>query len=163
MESYFIQTHKNVSCFLSSHANAVGRSVPRTSQCSFKNYSHLSKPNGLSSWYNVIRIAKYLSIVQDTEYRLRMFWKTVAGYRNGAENAEQEWTSHSVSSKVQVKLSLCLTNYHTTKTYGGRGIAPSILNRSTRWRWVVRFTSQPLYPRGMSRRCPKFNSVLKRF
>jgi len=34
------------------------------------------------------------------------------------------------------------------KTYGS--IAPRILNFGTRWRWVVSFTPQSLYPRGKS-------------
>jgi hypothetical protein len=35
------------------------------------------------------------------------------------------------------------------KTYwGSGGIAPRILDLSTRWRWVVSFTPRPLYPRG---------------
>jgi len=149
MAAYFIQTKKNVSCFLSLHASAVGRSVPWPSQWSFKNYSHLSTPNGLSSWYNVVRIAKYLSTVQDKEYRLRMLRKTVAVYRNGAENFEQAWTSHWVSGKTQVKLSLCSTKHHTTKTYGGGVTAPRTPNRSTRRRRAVRSKCHPLHPRGM--------------
>jgi hypothetical protein len=28
------------------------------------------------------------------------------------------------------------------------GIAPRILDFGTRWRWVVSFTSRPLYPQG---------------
>jgi hypothetical protein len=35
------------------------------------------------------------------------------------------------------------------KAYCGSGsTAPSILDLGTRWRWVVRFTPQPLYPQG---------------
>jgi hypothetical protein len=35
---------------------------------------------------------------------------------------------------------------HAMKTYRGRtGIAPFILNHGTKWRWVVNFTSRPLY------------------
>jgi len=30
---------------------------------------------------------------------------------------------------------------------GSRGIAPYILDVSTRWRWMVSFTPRPLYPR----------------
>jgi len=30
---------------------------------------------------------------------------------------------------------------------GSGGIAPRILNLSTKWRWVVSFTPRPLYPR----------------
>jgi len=37
------------------------------------------------------------------------------------------------------------------KAYGGRGsIAPRILGLGSRWRWVVSFTPQPLYPQGKS-------------
>jgi hypothetical protein len=32
--------------------------------------------------------------------------------------------------------------------YVSGGIAPSILNLSTRWRWVVKFMPHPLYPLG---------------
>jgi hypothetical protein len=33
---------------------------------------------------------------------------------------------------------------------GSGGIAPRILDLSTRWRWVVSFTPRPLYPQGKS-------------
>jgi hypothetical protein len=47
-------------------------------------------------------------------------------------------------------LSLCLTEHHAIKTYrGSGGIAPRILDLSTRWRWVTSFT---LYPQGKSPR-----------
>jgi hypothetical protein len=37
--------------------------------------------------------------------------------------------------KVKVKLFLCLTKHHATKTYwGNAGIAPCILDRGTRWK-----------------------------
>jgi hypothetical protein len=56
---------------------------------------------------------------------------------------------------AKAKLSLCLTKYHTMKTYwGSGGIAPRILNFSTRWRRVVSFTPRPLYLRGKSPRHP---------
>jgi len=32
------------------------------------------------------------------------------------------------------------------KAYWGMEVAPCILNFSTRWRWVVSFTTRPLYP-----------------
>jgi hypothetical protein len=52
---------------------------------------------------------------------------------------------------LKVKLFLCLTKYHATKAYWeSRRIAPRILNFGIRWRWVVSFTSRPLYPRGKS-------------
>jgi hypothetical protein len=45
-------------------------------------------------------------------------------------------------------LSLCLTKHHAMKTcWRNGGIAPCILTLCTRWRWVVSFTSLPLYPR----------------
>jgi hypothetical protein len=34
--------------------------------------------------------------------------------------------------------------------WGSGGISPRILDLGTRWRWVVSFTSQPLYPQGKS-------------
>jgi hypothetical protein len=37
---------------------------------------------------------------------------------------------------------------------GNRGIASGILNLGTRWRWVVSFKPQPLYPRGKNTRYP---------
>jgi hypothetical protein len=35
-------------------------------------------------------------------------------------------------AKFKAKLTLCLTKYHTMKTYGNGGIAPHILNLNTR-------------------------------
>jgi hypothetical protein len=41
-----------------------------------------------------------------------------------------------------------LIKHHANKTYWRSGsIAPRILDLSTRWKWVVSFTSLPLYPR----------------
>jgi hypothetical protein len=54
---------------------------------------------------------------------------------------------------VQVELSLCFfkTEYHAMKAYGRSGdIAPRILDLGTKWRWVVSFTSRPLYLHGKS-------------
>jgi len=58
-------------------------------------------------------------------------------------------------------LSLYLTKYHTIKMYPvlnevagcddireRRGMAPRILNLSTRWRWLVMFTPWLFYPQG---------------
>jgi hypothetical protein len=51
--------------------------------------------------------------------------------------------------KVKVKLSLCLTKHHAMKTYwGSRSIPPRIHSLGARWRRVVSFTSEPLYPSG---------------
>jgi hypothetical protein len=56
--------------------------------------------------------------------------------------------------KVKVKLSLCfsfLTEHHAKMAHWGSGdIAPHILHLGTRWRWVVSFTSRPLYSQGKS-------------
>jgi hypothetical protein len=51
------------------------------------------------------------------------------------------WNKYKV--KVKSKLSLCLTKHHAMKTC-------CILDLGTRWRWVVSFTSRPLYPQGKS-------------
>jgi hypothetical protein len=54
--------------------------------------------------------------------------------------------------KVKVKLSLCLTKYHAMKTYWrSRSITPHILDLDTRWKWLVSFTPQSLYPQVKSR------------
>jgi hypothetical protein len=46
---------------------------------------------------------------------------------------------------------LFLTEYHALKAYWGiGGIAPCILDLGTRWRWVVSFKPQPIYPQGKS-------------
>jgi hypothetical protein len=50
---------------------------------------------------------------------------------------------------VKVKLSLCLTKHHNMKTYWrSGGIASHSLRLGTRCRWVVSFTTRPLYPQG---------------
>jgi hypothetical protein len=51
----------------------------------------------------------------------------------------------SVSSMlVRELLFLCVTKYHAMKTYGeSGGVSPRILNRGTRWRWVVSFGLRP--------------------
>jgi len=54
-------------------------------------------------------------------------------------------------SKVQEKLSVCLTKHHSMGTCWGRGIAPRILDLDIR-RWVVSFTPRPTYPRQNSSR-----------
>jgi hypothetical protein len=47
---------------------------------------------------------------------------------------------------VKVKLSLCLTKHHAMNTYWGNGdTAPRILRPGTRGRWVISFTTRPLY------------------
>jgi hypothetical protein len=33
---------------------------------------------------------------------------------------------------------------------GSGGLAPPIIDLGTRWRWVVSFTTRPLYPQGKS-------------
>jgi hypothetical protein len=55
---------------------------------------------------------------------------------------------HSSSSEcLSVKFSLCLTKHHAMKAYwGSGGIDARVLDLGTRWRWVVSFTTRPLYP-----------------
>jgi hypothetical protein len=54
---------------------------------------------------------------------------------------------------VKLNLPLCLTKHLAMKRYWGRErIAPRILDLGTRWRWVVSFTSQSLYPQRKSPR-----------
>jgi hypothetical protein len=44
-----------------------------------------------------------------------------------------------------------LTEHHAMKAYWeSEGTAPRILDLATRWRWVVSFVPQPLYPQGKS-------------
>jgi hypothetical protein len=48
-----------------------------------------------------------------------------------------------------IKFSLRSTKHNAMKTYwGSGGTAPRILDLGTRWRWVVSFTTRPLYPQG---------------
>jgi hypothetical protein len=43
------------------------------------------------------------------------------------------------------------TEHHAMKTYRGSGrIAPRILDLGTKWKWVISFTSRPLYREGRS-------------
>jgi len=65
--------------------------------------------------------------------------------------------SYALSYKREGKLFSVLKvprhEQHAVKTYwSSGGIAPCILNLRTRWRWVVSFTSWPLYPRDKSSR-----------
>jgi hypothetical protein len=55
------------------------------------------------------------------------------GIRNNEE--EEDLSFVLPTSKVKVKLSLCLTKHHAMKTYWeSGGIAPCILDFGTRWR-----------------------------
>jgi hypothetical protein len=62
----------------------------------------------------------------------------------------------SECSKVKVKLSLCLINQalHHEGIWWSRCIDPHFLDLGASWRWVVSFTSWPLYPRGKSCQYP---------
>jgi len=52
-----------------------------------------------------------------------------------------------------VKFYLCSTKHHAMKTYWEvEVIFPRIINLGTRWRWVVSFTTRPLYSRSKSPR-----------
>jgi hypothetical protein len=56
----------------------------------------------------------------------------------------------------KVKLSLCLMNYALCHEgiWGSGCIAPHFLDLGTSWRWMVSFTSHPLYPWGKSFQYP---------
>jgi hypothetical protein len=64
--------------------------------------------------------------------------------------------SHPCSAEVKEWMELYLYSPNTPSWRGPRscwgtgGIAPSILDLGTRWKWVVRFTPRPLYPQGKS-------------
>jgi hypothetical protein len=63
----------------------------------------------------------------------------------------------SETGKIKkVKLSLCLTNYPLRRegVWGSVCIDTHFLDLDTSCRWVVSFTSRPLYPRGKSPRYP---------
>jgi len=49
-------------------------------------------------------------------------------------------------------LSMCLIKHHVTDVWRTAGITPHILTLDTRWRWAVRFTLWPIFPRGKSSR-----------
>jgi len=52
---------------------------------------------------------------------------------------------------IKVKLTLCLTKYHSFKSYRGSGCtAPRILNLGTRWIRVISVTAWFLYLQGRS-------------
>jgi hypothetical protein len=61
-----------------------------------------------------------------------------------------------LTCKKKVKLSLCSTNSVLLHegVWGSACIDPHFLDLGTSWRWVVRFTPLPLYPRGKSPRYP---------
>jgi hypothetical protein len=51
----------------------------------------------------------------------------------------------------KIKLSLCLTKHHAMKAYWGVEVyLHTFFDLGTRWRRVVSFTPQPLYPQGKS-------------
>jgi hypothetical protein len=66
------------------------------------------------------------------------------------------------ASSLSIKYSACrnfkaytkfcaLNEHHAMKAYWGSWVmAPRILDLGARWRWVVSFTSRPLYPQGNS-------------
>jgi hypothetical protein len=71
--------------------------------------------------------------------------------KNSSVMGELCLASNGRMVEIKVKLSLCLTMYHTMKRYRGSGsIASHILKLGTRWWGVVSFTLQPLYPQGKS-------------
>jgi hypothetical protein len=57
--------------------------------------------------------------------------------------------------KVKVKSCLYITKHHSIKEYWGSwDTTPCIPDLGTRWRWVVSFTTWPLYPQGKSNLYP---------
>jgi hypothetical protein len=56
----------------------------------------------------------------------------------------KRWASLQVIVLWCYEVVLCLSKHHTMKMWSG-SVPPCILNLSTRWRWVVSFTPQPLY------------------
>jgi hypothetical protein len=57
--------------------------------------------------------------------------------------------------KVKIQLSLCFKWAPRHKdVLGSGGIVPRILDFGTRWRWVVSFTTRPIYLQGKSPRYP---------
>jgi len=77
-------------------------------------------------------------------------WKTVRYF----------WRTLYKTWKVKVKLTLCLTKHRAMETYWrSRGIAPRILDLSTRWEWMVSFTPRPLYSHGKSPSYPFRNDI----
>jgi hypothetical protein len=66
----------------------------------------------------------------------------------------------SRKSKGKVVPVLFLTDHHVMKAYWVSGcIAPRILDLGTRWRWVVSFTTRPLYSQGKSRWYPLYRRL----
>jgi hypothetical protein len=65
------------------------------------------------------------------------------------------------SIKVKVKLFLCLINYALRHggVWGSGCVDPHFLDLGNRWRWVVSFTSLPLYLQGKSPRYPMNRSL----
>jgi len=57
----------------------------------------------------------------------------------------------SKQPSLKIKLSLCLTKHHATKTHcGSRSIAPRTFSIGTRLRRMISFMPRLLYPRRMS-------------
>jgi hypothetical protein len=56
--------------------------------------------------------------------------------------------------KKKVNLSLCLIKHYAMKTHGKWRYISNILDLDTSWRWVVSFTTRPLYHGGKSTRYP---------
>jgi len=74
-------------------------------------------------------------------------------------NSSKAQTSNSLHVYDYIKknrdISCSWIEHHAMKAYWGNGgLAPSILDLSTRWRWMTSFKSRPLYPQGKSPWCP---------
>jgi hypothetical protein len=64
-----------------------------------------------------------------------------------------QYISLCLCGKVKLFLNL-LFKHHPVKTYGEWRYSSTIFDRGTRWKWVVKFTFRPLYPRGNHPRYP---------
>jgi hypothetical protein len=68
---------------------------------------------------------------------------------------------HNFNDKVTHKI-VPVPNHHVMAIYGRVEMKSRILNLGTRWRWVVSFTPQPLYPQVNFLRYPLDRRFLSR-
>jgi len=131
----------------------IARPQPYTGQHNSEKRGHTSMPlAGLKPtipvfelWNTVLTYFALCSLTAETEVRMRQQWRNYLTARRTGLQVWQHRIKNSFSC-IQLKLSLCLTKHHAIKTSGSGGIAPPhILNLVSRWRWVVSFTTRPLY------------------
>jgi hypothetical protein len=58
-----------------------------------------------------------------------------------------EWSYLRLSAQIKLSLILIKSPHHEG-VWGSGGIVQFFLDLGSKWRWVVRFTPRPLYPRG---------------